>query len=73
MHSIKSRFVIGPSNVLFAVCAFQPGNFTGRGSEGVKEFTKNNNIYLEELEYRKHHVFLTDSSLPTFSLDCGNV
>ena len=37
-HSIKSVFVIRSTkkNVLFAggyVCTFQPGNFTGRGSE----------------------------------------
>ena len=39
MHSIESRFVIGPSNILFAriyVCNFQPRNFTGWGSERVK-------------------------------------
>ena len=39
MHSAKSRFVIGPSNILFAgmyMCTFQPGNFTGWGSERVK-------------------------------------
>ena len=41
MHSIQSRFVIGPWNILFAgvyviyVYTFQPGNFTGWGSEGV--------------------------------------
>ena len=38
MHSIKSRFVTGPSNILFAgvyVSTFQPGGFTGWGSEGV--------------------------------------
>ena len=38
MHSIESRFVIGQSNILFAgvyVCAFQPGNFTDWGSDGV--------------------------------------
>ena len=41
MHSIQSRFVIGPLNILFAgvyVSIFQPGNFTGWGSEGVKQF-----------------------------------
>ena len=40
MHSIKSGFVIGSSDILFGgvyVCTFQPGNFTGWGSEGVKE------------------------------------
>ena len=40
MHGIESRFVIGPLNILFAgvhLCGtLQPGNFTGRGSEGVK-------------------------------------
>ena len=39
MHSTKSRFVIGPSNVLFSgvyVCTSQPGNFAGCCSEGVK-------------------------------------
>ena len=38
MHSVESGFVIGPSNILFAslhVCTFQPGNFTGWGSEVV--------------------------------------
>ena len=37
-HSIESRFVTGPSNILFGgvyVCTFQPGNFTGRGGERV--------------------------------------
>ena len=39
MHSTESKFVIGPSNILFAgvyMCTFQPINFTGWGSEGVK-------------------------------------
>ena len=39
MHSTESRFVIGPSNVLFAgvyVYTSQPGNFAGCCSEGVK-------------------------------------
>ena len=39
MHSTESRSVIGPSSILFAglyVCTFQPGNFTGWGSERVK-------------------------------------
>ena len=38
MHGMKSRFVIEPSNILFAdvyVCNFQPGNFTSWGSERV--------------------------------------
>ena len=42
MYSIESRFVIGPSNILFAsvyVCTFQPGNVTDWGSEGVKAST----------------------------------
>ena len=38
MHSIESRFPVGPSNILFAagvhVCTFQLGNFIG--SEVVK-------------------------------------
>ena len=36
MDSIESRFIIGPSNILFGgvyVCIFQPENFTG--SKGV--------------------------------------
>ena len=39
MYSTESRFVIGPSDILFGVvyvCTFQPGNFTGWSSEGVK-------------------------------------
>ena len=38
MHSIESRFVIGPSDILFDGvygCTFQPRNFTGWDSEGV--------------------------------------
>ena len=38
MHGTESRFVIGPSDILFGgvyVNTFQPGNFTGCGSEGV--------------------------------------
>ena len=38
MHGTEGRFVIGPSTMLFAcvyVCTFQPGNFTGWGSERV--------------------------------------
>ena len=40
MHSDESRFVIGSSNTLSAgmyVCTFQPGNFTGCGSEVVNQ------------------------------------
>ena len=39
MHSIESRFVTGPSNILFAgvyMSIIQPGKFTGWGREGVK-------------------------------------
>ena len=38
MHDIERRFVIGLSSILFAgvyLITFQPGNFTGCGSEGV--------------------------------------
>ena len=38
MHSVKIRFVTGPSNTLFDgvyVCTFQPRNLTCWGSEGV--------------------------------------
>ena len=38
MHSTESRFVTGPSNILFAgvyVCTFQPRNFTSWGRVGV--------------------------------------
>ena len=41
MHSIGSRFVIGPSNILSAgvfVYTFQLGNCTGSGSEGVNDW-----------------------------------
>ena len=40
---MEIRFVIEPSNILFGgvyVCTFQPGNFTGWGSEGVKAITE---------------------------------
>ena len=46
MHSIESRFVKGPSKHVFAgvyVCTFQPGNFTGWSSEGVKDTIKEEN------------------------------
>ena len=38
--NIESRFVIGPSKILFAgvyMCAFQLGNVTGFGSEGASK------------------------------------
>ena len=38
MHNIERSFVIGLSYTPFAcvyVCNFEPGNFTGWGSEGV--------------------------------------
>ena len=41
MHSTEGRFVTGPSNTLSAgvyVDAFQPGNCTGCGSEGVNDW-----------------------------------
>ena len=40
MDSTESRFVVGPSVVLFGsvnVCTFQTGSFTGCDSEGVNE------------------------------------
>ena len=40
MHSIDSKCVLEPSYILSAgvyMCNFQPGNLTGRGSEGVKD------------------------------------
>ena len=43
MHSIESRVVTGPSDILFSgvyVCTFQPRNFTGWGSEGVNSIMK---------------------------------
>ena len=50
-HRVESRFVTGPSNTLFAgvyVCTFQPGNFTGWVSEGVK-LGVNENIALQNV------------------------
>ena len=38
LHTTESRFVTGPSNILFAgvfVCTFQPGNVTGWGNKAV--------------------------------------
>ena len=38
LNSTESRFVTGPSNILFVgayVCTFQPGNSTSWGSEGL--------------------------------------
>ena len=42
MHTTESRFVAGQSAILFGgvyVCTFQPGNFTGCGSEGVNQLS----------------------------------
>ena len=42
MHSIESRLVVEPSNILFAgvhVGTFEPGHFKGWGSEWVRYFT----------------------------------
>ena len=55
-NSIKSRFVTGPSNILFAslhVSTFQPGNFTGWGSEGVKM------VSLQAQTRKKAHMYST--------------
>ena len=44
MHSVGSRVVIGPSNLLFGgpyVWTFQPENGTGWGTEGVKGYALN--------------------------------
>ena len=41
MHSFESRFIIGPSSILFAgvyVSTFQLRNFTGWGNEVNHEF-----------------------------------
>ena len=41
MHSTKSRCVIGMENIVCTrthPCIFEPGNFTGWGSEGVKYY-----------------------------------
>ena len=43
MPSTESEFFIGPLSILVAgvyVCTFQPGNFTGCGSEGVNKTEK---------------------------------
>ena len=63
MHSIEIRFVIGPSDVLFGdvgVCTFQPRNFTGQGSEGVKKIKNNNNKTKNKSSYLRSF----DSFLP---------
>ena len=56
VHSIESRFVTGPSDILFAcmyVCTFQPGNFTSWGIERGK-------LYSFRLQKREH--WLTEAS-----------
>ena len=53
MHSIESRFVIGPSDILFAslyVCTFQPGNFT------VKELKTKTNKTEKSREKKKKKI-----------------
>ena len=50
MHSIRSRFIIRLGNILLAathVCTSQPGNFTGCGSEGIK----NSFFWISSLHY----------------------
>ena len=50
MHSIGSSFVTVPSYILFGgvyVCIFEPGNFTGCGSEGVKYGLALYNVFLD--------------------------
>ena len=47
MHSVESRLVRGPSNILFAgvyMCTFQPGNVTGWGSERVNNINCDNQV-----------------------------
>ena len=64
MHSTKSRFVIGPSNILFGgvyVCTFQPGYFTGWVSEGVNDKT-------EALRMRSNSTGFPDAQPTSFRL-----
>ena len=52
LHIIKSIFVTGPSNILFVcvyVFTFQPGHFTGWGSEGVKGSSLTRNCRCREM------------------------
>ena len=66
MDSTDSRIVIGPSNTLFGgvhVCTFQPGNFTGCGSEGVNK-TVSLVIYLMWSIMSKSTVFQKDLLQP---------
>ena len=47
----ESRFVLGPSNILFGgviLCTFQPGHFTGWGSEGVNQWVYTCRLYLPQ-------------------------
>ena len=61
MHRIKSRYVIGPWNILFAgvyVCIFQLRNVTGWDSEGVKYFVSK--FWFRFSWYTAPLVFLND-------------
>ena len=59
MHNMESRYVTGPSNILFAdvyLSTFQPGNVTGWGSEGVNMKLRRLFVAVEALLYvhKKH-------------------
>jgi len=58
-YSIESRYVIGLETILFVRASmhlFQPGNFTGSGSEGV-----NTDFFKEVLSVELVHFVFTDS------------
>ena len=69
MRSTESRFLTGPLNILFSrvyVCTFQPGNFTGWGSEGVNcvaQFLKRSNL-VQTQRVQKNAIYRAKHILP---------
>ena len=66
-HSTESRFVTGPSNVLFAgayVSTFQPGNVSSWGSEGVSSGANCNGKLIFKLWDAFIHVYKVPFECP---------
>ena len=72
MHNIESRFVIGPSNILFEgvyVCTFQPGNIQAEMVNGLR--TLREICVAGSIQVDLHPpTFPIPPSLPVISSDC---
>ena len=67
-HSLESRFVMGLGNLLLIVimCTFQPRNFTGWGSEGLKKKKKKSEKMSTKWQQTLHSTILSNKPASRF-------